>query len=77
MNLNVQAVARGAAVYAASLSQGSSKMNRMETMEPLKKALMEALAKKKLREDEGLARELFGEEYEAFQEHAEDEVSIM
>lgn len=61
-------------MYAASLSQGSSRMNQMETMEPMKKALMEALAKQKLREDDSLARQILGEQYEAFQRQAEEEV---
>lgn len=61
-------------MYAASLSEGSSHMNQMETMEPLKKALMEAIAKQKLREDETLGRRIMGEEYEAFSRQSEKEV---
>ena len=61
-------------MYAASLSEGLSEMNQMETMEPLKKALMEALAKQKMREDESLARKLLGSGYEAFRQETEDEV---
>lgn len=62
-------------MYAASLSEGSSEMNQMETMEPLKKALMEALAKQRMREDEGLARKLLGSEYEAFKQETNTEVN--
>ena len=50
-------------------------MNQMETMEPLKKALMEALAKQKLQEDDSLARQVLGDEYEAFKKQTEEEVS--
>ncbi len=64
-------------MYAASLSEGSSQMNQMETMEPLKKALMEALAKQKLQQDEDLARRLLGPEYRAFRQEADTEVQAL
>lgn len=66
VGLETQAVAIGAAVRAGSLSDGSGRFSQLETMDPLRRALMEALAKKQLLEDEQLAREKLGDDYEAF-----------
>ena len=48
----MQAVAVGAATHAASLSEGSQKLNSLETLEPFKKAMMQALARRRLLDDQ-------------------------
>ena len=48
----LQAVAVGAATHAASLSEGSQKLNSLETLEPMKKAMMQALARRRLLDDQ-------------------------
>ena len=48
----LQAVAVGAATHAASLSEGSQKLNSLETLEPFKKAMMQALARRRLLDDQ-------------------------
>jgi len=50
----LQAVAVGAATHAASLSGGSQKLNNLETLEPMKKAMMQALARRRLLDDQVL-----------------------
>lgn len=69
-----QAVAIGAAVHAGSLSDGGGSLNQLETMEPLKRALLEALAKKELLENEELARAKLGDQYDGFIRQQQKEV---
>jgi hypothetical protein len=66
----------GAATHAASLSGGSQKLNNLETLEPMKKAMMQALARRRLLDDEELGRQMLGDEYDAFMKQAEKEVRL-
>ena len=74
--VGLQAVAIGAAVHAGSLGQGSGSLSQLETMDPFKKALMQALAIKRMREDEQLGRKMLGNEYEEFMRQQQKEVGM-
>ena len=75
--MGLQAVAIGAAVHAGSLGEGSGSLSQLETMDPFKKALMQAIATKQMREDEQLGRNMLGDEYEEFMRQQQKEVGIL
>ena len=74
--MGLQAVAIGAAVHAGSLGEGSGSLSQLETMDPFKKALMQAIATKQVREDEQLGRNMLGDEYEEFIRQQQKKVGI-